>query len=134
MAATGLDWTFAPIVAVVRDDRWGRTYESYSEDPRDRARRTRTAWCAGCRARRARETFLDTSHVLATAKHFIGDGGTADGVDRGDTRSSEAELLQIHGQGYVAAINAGVQTVMASYNSWNGLKVHGVDRTCSRTC
>jgi beta-glucosidase len=69
--------------------------------------------------------FLDTSHVLATAKHFIGDGGTTDGVDRGDTRGTEAELVQLHGQGYVAAIEAGVQTVMASYNSWNGWKVHG---------
>lgn len=63
--------------------------------------------------------------MLATAKHFIGDGGTADGVDRGDTRGKEADLLQIHGQGYVAAIGAGVQTIMASYNSWNGWKLHG---------
>jgi beta-glucosidase len=124
VAATGLDWTFAPIVAVVRDDRWGRTYESYSEDPQivstyaDRIVRGLQG------APRSRE-FLDSAHVLATAKHFIGDGGTADGVDRGDTRLSEDDLLRIHGQGYVAAINAGVQTIMASYNSWNGWKLHG---------
>lgn len=118
VAATGLDWTFAPVVAVVRDDRWGRTYESYSEDPqivREYADRM------------VRGLQNDASYVLATAKHFIGDGGTTDGLDRGDTRGNEADLLQLHGQGYVAAINAGVQTVMASYNSWNGLKVHGVE-------
>src|SRR5262249_55408355 len=71
------------------------------------------------------KSFLDTAHVLASAKHFIGDGGTADGVDRGDNRSSEADLLKIHGAGYVAAISAGGQAMMASYNSWQGLKVHG---------
>src|SRR5262249_55909253 len=68
---------------------------------------------------------LDGAHIIATAKHFIGDGGTHDGIDRGDNRLSEQELLQIHGQGYAAAIRAGVQTVMASYNSWQGLKIHG---------
>ena len=126
VAATGLDWAFAPVVAVVRDDRWGRTYESYSEDPqivRDYADRM----VRGLQGTRGSREFLDGSHVLATAKHFIGDGGTTDGVDRGDTRASEADLLRIHGQGYVAAIEAGVQTVMASYNSWNGLKVHGLE-------
>ncbi len=124
VAATGLDWTFAPTVAVVRDDRWGRTYESYSEDPQIvRAYAERVV--RGLQGTRGSPEFLDASHVLATAKHFIGDGGTADGVDRGDTAVSEADLLRIHGQGYLAAIAAGVQTVMASYNSWNGLKVHG---------
>ncbi|HKU12983.1 MAG TPA: glycoside hydrolase family 3 protein [Steroidobacteraceae bacterium] len=124
VAVTGLDWAFAPVVAVVRDDRWGRTYESYSEDPElvrtyaDRAVR-------GLQGAPGSRQFLDAAHVLASAKHFIGDGGTSGGVDRGDTQLSEADLLRIHGQGYVAAIGAGVQTVMASYNSWNGLKVHG---------
>jgi beta-glucosidase len=124
VAATGLDWTFAPTVAVVRDDRWGRTYESYSEDP-DIVRAYADRVVRGLQGTRGSREFLDPSHVLATAKHFIGDGGTADGVDRGDTVVSEADLLRIHGQGYLAAIAAGVQTVMASYNSWNGLKVHG---------
>jgi beta-glucosidase len=69
--------------------------------------------------------FLDGSHILATAKHFIGDGGTNRGIDRGNNRSSEQELLAIHGQGYVAAIQSGVQTIMVSYNSWQGVKMHG---------
>jgi beta-glucosidase len=124
VAATGLDWTFAPVVAVVRDDRWGRTYESYSEDP-EIVRTYADRFVRGLQGAPGSREFLDSSHVLATAKHFIGDGGTADGVDRGDTASSEADLLRIHGPGYVAAIAAGVQTVMVSYNSWNGLKVHG---------
>ncbi len=124
VAATGLDWTFAPVVAVVRDDRWGRTYESYSEDPQI-VRTYADRFVRGLQGAPGSREFLDSSHVFATAKHFIGDGGTADGVDRGDTVSSESDLLRIHGPGYVAAIAAGVQTVMVSYNSWNGLKVHG---------
>jgi beta-glucosidase len=124
VAVTGLDWTFAPVVAVVRDDRWGRTYESYSEDP-EIVRAYAERMVRGLQGTPGSKSFLDTSHVLATAKHFIGDGGTADGVDRGDNRSSEAELLKIHAPGYIAAINAGVQTIMASYNTWEGLKVHG---------
>jgi beta-glucosidase len=124
IAATGIDWTFAPTVAVVRDDRWGRTYESYSEDP-EIVRAYAGRIVRGLQGAPGSREFLDTSHVLATAKHFIGDGGTTDGIDRGDTRGTEAELLQLHGQGYVAALEAGVQTVMASYNSWNGWKVHG---------
>jgi beta-glucosidase len=124
VAVTGLDWTFAPTVAVVRDDRWGRTYESYSEDP-EIVRAYAERIVRGLQGTPGSKSFLDTSHVLATAKHFIGDGGTADGVDRGDNRSSEAELLKIHAPGYIAAINAGVQTIMASYNTWEGLKIHG---------
>jgi beta-glucosidase len=124
VAVTGLDWTFAPVVAVVRDDRWGRTYESYSEDP-EIVRAYADRVVRGLQGVPGSQGFLDSSHVLATAKHYIGDGGTTDGVDRGDTHLGEAELLRIHGPGYVAAIRAGVQTVMASYNSWNGLKVHG---------
>jgi len=124
VAVTGLDWTFAPMVGVVRDDRWGRTYESYSEDP-EIVRTYAERIVRGLQGTPGSKSFLDSSHVLATAKHFIGDGGTADGVDRGDNRSSEAELLQIHAPGYIAAINAGVQTIMASYNTWEGLKIHG---------
>lgn len=124
VAATGLDWTFAPTVAVVRDDRWGRTYESYSEDPQI-VREYAGRMVRGLQGAPGTREFLDASHVLATAKHFIGDGGTTNGEDRGDTRATEDELLQLHGQGYVAAIEAGVQTIMASYNSWNGWKLHG---------
>jgi beta-glucosidase len=68
---------------------------------------------------------LQSGRVAATAKHFLGDGGTADGIDQGDTRVSEKELIRLHAQGYVGAIDAGVLTVMASYSSWQGRKMHG---------
>ncbi len=122
VAVTGIDWTFAPTVAVVRDDRWGRTYESYSEDPaivRDYAR----VMVEGLQGKGA--SLLDERHVVATAKHFVGDGGTHRGIDRGDTQVTEQELLDIHAAGFIAALEAGVQTVMASFNSWNGVKMHG---------
>jgi len=124
VAATGIDWVFAPTVAVVRDDHWGRTYEGYSEDPQivsDYAGRM----VRGLQGAAGTPAFLDGAHVLATAKHFIGDGGTTAGVDRGNNVADEQHLLLIHGQGYVSALNAGVQTVMISYNSWQGWKMHG---------
>jgi len=124
VAATGIDWTFAPTVAVVRDDRWGRTYEGYSEDP-EIVKAFAERMVVGLQGAPATSTFLDSNHVIATAKHFIGDGGTDQGIDRGDNLSPEQQLLDVHGQGYTAAMSAGVQTVMASYNSWRGWKVHG---------
>jgi beta-glucosidase len=124
VAATGIDWTFAPTVAVVRDDRWGRTYEGFSEDP-EIVREYAGRMTRGLQGALGSEDFLDATRVLATAKHFIGDGGTDRGVDRGDNLASEAQLLAIHGQGYVTSIAEGVQTVMASYNSWRGWKLHG---------
>ncbi len=124
VAATGIDWTFAPTVAVVRDARWGRSYESYSERP-DIVRAYAGRMVQGLQGTGGTPTFLDGNHILATAKHFIGDGGTRHGIDRGNNEASEQDLLAIHGQGYVSAIQAGVQTVMASYNSWQGVKLHG---------
>lgn len=124
VAATGIDWTFAPTVAVVRDDRWGRTYEGHSEDP-EIVRNLSGRMVRGLQGVAGTKTFLDSSHIVATAKHYIGDGGTDRGVDRGDTRVTERQLLDIHGQGYIASLSAGVQTVMASYNMWQGWKVHG---------
>src|SRR5216683_6582885 len=124
VAATGIDWTFAPTVAVVRDNRWGRSYEGYSERP-DIVRAYASRMVQGLQGTVDTPSFLDGNHILATAKHFIGDGGTNQGIDRGNNRSSEQDLLAIHGQGYVAAIQSGVQTVMASYNSWQGSKLHG---------
>ena len=109
--ATGIAWVFGPTLAVVRDDRWGRTYESYAEDPALVKR------YAGEYVRGMQGGFKD-ANTVATAKHFIGDGGTENGKDRGVTRASEAELLGIHGQGYLSALGAGAQTVMASFNSW----------------
>jgi beta-glucosidase len=124
VAATGLGWNFAPTLAVVRNDRWGRTYEGYSEDPEIVAQYA-GRMIEGLQGKAASPEFLGSSHVIATAKHFIGDGGTDQGVDRGDNLSSEQELLDIHAQGYLTALAASVQTVMASFNSWQGTKLHG---------
>src|SRR5260221_1174798 len=124
VAATGIDWTFAPTLAVVRDDRWGRAYEGYSEQP-DIVRTYAGRMVQGLQGTAGTPAFLDADHIVATAKHFIGDGGTYQGIDRGDNRASEADLLAIHAQGYISAIQAGVQTVMVSYNSWQGIKMHG---------
>jgi beta-glucosidase len=120
---TGLDWSFGPTLAVVRDDRWGRTYESYSEDP-EIVRGYAGEMVTGLQGPVGTPQFLDSSHVIATAKHFLGDGGTG-GRDQGDDRASEAQLRDIHGAGYPPAIAAGVQGVMASYSSWQGVKMHG---------
>jgi beta-glucosidase len=124
VAATGIDWTFAPTVAVVRDDRWGRAYEGYSQQP-EVVYALAGRMVEGLQGVPTGPEFLDASHIVATAKHFIGDGGTYNGIDRGDNRASEAELLAVHGQGYISAIHAGVQSVMVSYNSWQGVKMHG---------
>jgi beta-glucosidase len=124
ITVTGLDWDFGPVVAVVRDDRWGRTYESYSEDP-GIVRAYATEMVKGLQGVAGMPGFLDGRHVIATAKHFLGDGGTAGGKDQGDNPSSENELRDIHGAGYFSAIEAGVQTVMASFSSWRGRKIHG---------
>jgi beta-glucosidase len=124
VAATGIDWTFAPTVAVVRDSRWGRSYEGYSDKP-DIVRLYAGRMVQGLQGTVGTGSFLDGNHILATAKHFIGDGGTNQGIDRGNNRASERDLLAIHGQGYVAAIQSGVQTIMVSYNSWQGIKLHG---------
>lgn len=120
---TGIDWVFAPTVAVARDVRWGRTYESYSEDPaivRDYA----AAIVTGLQGE-VGENFLGERNVISTVKHFIGDGGTTDGIDQGNTQVNEQQLFDIHGQGYVGGLQAGAQTVMASFNRWNGDKIHG---------
>jgi beta-glucosidase len=121
--ATGMEWAFGPTLAVVRDDRWGRTYESYSEDPqivRDYAGQM----VLGLQGKPGTPEFLDSAHVIATAKHFVGDGGTG-GRDQGDNRASEVELRDIHFAGYPPAVAAGVQAVMASFSSWQGVKMHG---------
>ena len=112
--ATGIDWIFAPTVAVAQDMRWGRTYESYSANP-------------ALVADYADDVVegMQGEGIVATAKHFIGDGGTWRGEDQGDIQTDLASLISTHGQGYVSAIDADVMTVMASFNSWNGDKLHG---------
>lgn len=124
MRATGLDWTFAPTLAVVRDDRWGRTYESYSENPAVVASYA-APLIEGLQGKVGSKEWLRGSHIVATAKHFVGDGGTVGGKDQGDNISTEAELRDIQAAGYRPAISAGVQSIMASYNSWHGEKMHG---------
>ncbi|QYJ76739.1 exo 1,3/1,4-beta-D-glucan glucohydrolase [Shewanella sp. FJAT-52076] len=120
--ATGIDWVFAPTVALVDNLRWGRTYEGYARDP-ELIERYAEAFVDGMQGEG--KSWLGEDYTLATAKHFIGDGGTENGDDRGDTRVDESTLLARHGQGYVGALGHGVQTVMASFNSWNGEKLHG---------
>lgn len=119
--ATGMDWSFAPTLAVVQDDRWGRTYESYSEDPKLVAQYAREM-VMGLEG--DGKTFLNADHVISTAKHFLGDGGTDGGRDQGDNLATETDLARIHAAGYPAAIDAGVQAVMASFSSWQGAKMH----------
>lgn len=124
LLATGVDWNFAPTVAVVRDDLWGRTYEGYAEDPalvEAYARR----FVRGLQGPLGTPRWMGPDRVVATAKHFIGDGGTSAGVDQGDNPDLEPVLCRLHGAGYFSAIEEGVLTVMASFNSWQGLKVHG---------
>jgi beta-glucosidase len=124
LRVTGPEWTFAPTVAVPRDDRWGRTYEGYAEDPHVVADYA-AAMVEGLQGKVGSDGFLGDTRVLATAKHFIGDGGTQGGKDQGDTQVDERTLREVHGAGYVAALQAGVQSVMASFSSWNGHKLHG---------
>jgi beta-glucosidase len=124
MAAVGSDWTFAPALSVPQDLRWGRSYESYAQDPA-LVRADGAAMVRGLQGEPGGTQGVQSGHVAATAKHFLGDGGTIAGIDQGDTEASEAELIRVHTPGYLAAIEAGVMTVMASYSSWQGRKLHG---------
>ncbi len=120
--ATGIQWAFGPCVTVPQDIRWGRTYEGFSEDPK----LVRELSGPAVRGFQGKE-FNDPLGVLACAKHFVGDGGTAygsteTGLDQGNTKVDEATLRKIHLQGYYSAIEAGVGSIMPSYSSWNGVK------------
>lgn len=128
MLATGIPWNFAPVLAVVRDIRWGRTYEAFGEDT-ELVTRLGIAYQNGLQA--AGEG--DSLFVLATPKHYIGDGGTTWGtsttdnykLDQGDTQMDEATLRELFLPPYQAAVEAGAQSMMISYSSWNGVKLHG---------
>jgi beta-glucosidase len=120
MLATGISWAFAPCLAVAQDPRWGRTYESYSDDP-ELVGRLGAAAVRGIQGARRRGPWT----ALACAKHYVGDGGTTGGVDQGNTECDEATLRRVHLAPYREAIRAGVGSVMASYSSWNGVKLHG---------
>ncbi len=127
MSVAGVDWTFAPTVAVSRDKRWGRSYESYSENPADVAAYS-GQMVEGLQGENGGRDGVKTGHIISTAKHFLGDGGTQDGKDQGDAEMSEADLARIHGAGYPPAIEAGVLSVMISFSSWNGQKMAGNKR------
>lgn len=120
MAGTGINWAFAPCVAVARDARWGRTYESFSDSPR-------VAGILGGAAVRGLQghNYSQQPAVLACVKHFVGDGGTRDGVDQGDAIMDEVELRRVHLTPYFPGLKEGAGSVMASFNSWNGQKLHG---------
>ena len=125
VAATGIDWDFAPCLAVPDDYRWGRTYEGYSED-------TDLVSQLGAAAIRGYQSSdLDNpNRVLACAKHFIGDGGVLFGtginamIDQGDLQINEEKLRKVHLPPFQKAIDEGVATFMAAYNSWNDLRCH----------
>ena len=123
--ATGIQWTFAPCVAAPQDVRWGRTYEGFSSDP-ELVQELGAAAVRGFQG----DDLANPLSILACAKHYIGDGGTTfgsagrggRGLDQGDTRVDEATLRRIHLPGYIAAVKAGVGSIMPSYSSWNGVK------------
>jgi beta-glucosidase len=127
MLATGVDWTFAPAVAAARDERWGRTYESFSESPEDAG----MLGAAAVRGYQGDRLGGDPTSVLACAKHFAGDGATtfktAKGalLDQGDTRLLAEDFARVALRPYHEPIAAGVGSVMVSFNSVNGEKVHG---------
>jgi len=116
--ATGVDWTFAPTLAVARSSHWGRSYESYSEDPL-------VVSSYSGKFVNGLQSDLGTDGVMSCVKHWLGDGGTTDGVDQGDTRLAEGELIRLHAAPYLPALEAGALTVMVSFNSWMGEKCHG---------
>jgi beta-glucosidase len=119
MVGTGIRWAFAPCIAVARDERWGRTYESFGETP-ELAEMMGAAAVRGLQG----ERLSDPTSVLACAKHFLGDGGTTGGKDQGNTECDEATLRTVHLPGYAAAIRAGVGSIMVSYSSFHGVKMH----------
>ena len=124
MRVTGIDWTFAPTIAVVRDDRWGRTYEGFGETP-EIATSYAGPLVEGLQGRIGDRDWLKGPHVVATAKHFLGDGGTRGGKDQGDAVMGETALRDLFSPPYYAALKAGVQSVMASFSGWNGAKMSG---------
>src|SRR5687768_3390374 len=111
---TGIDWTFAPTVTVPQDDRWGRAYEGYSEDPRLVASFA-GVFVKGLQGEPSSPDFLKGKYVISSTKHYLADGGTDQGRDQGDAKGDERELIDIHNAGYVPAIEAGVQTIMISF-------------------
>ena len=127
MVATGIYWNYAPVVAVPQDIRWGRTYEAYGEDTE-----LVTELALACFNGLQGEDLADPMTVLATPKHFVGDGGVAWGtsdhgsyfIDRGETAGDETVLRDVHLAPYIPLIENGAQSIMVSYSSWDGEKMH----------
>lgn len=119
-SAAGIDWNFGPCVTVPQDERWGRTYEGFSEDPELVAELGKAA-IEGYQG----ADLSDSDTILACAKHFVGDGGTVGGVDRGDTQCTEEDLKNIYLYPYLSALEVPVGSIMISFSSWNGVKMHG---------
>lgn len=126
--ATGIPYVFAPCIAVCRDPRWGRCYESYSEDPK--LVQAMTEIVSGLQgdipanSPKGVPFVAGKTKVAACAKHYVGDGGTTKGINENNTQISRHGLLSIHMPGYYNSIIKGVSTVMVSYSSWNGVKMH----------
>ena len=121
---SGHDWTFAPTLAVPQNDRWGRGYEGFSERP-EIVKSYGGEIVKGLQGQVGTDEFMGPKRVMSTAKHFLGDGGTDNGVDQGNSIVSETELRELHLGGYETAIAEGAQSVMASFSSWQGQPMHG---------
>lgn len=117
---TGMQWAFAPCVAVARNERWGRTYESFGENP-ELAKSLGSAAVKGLQT----NNLSNSTSVLASVKHYAGDGGTTNGKDQGNTECDMKTMREIYLAPYIDAIKAGAKNIMVSYSSWNGLKMHG---------
>ena len=119
VSATGIDWNFGPCITVPQDERWGRTYEGFSEDPELVAELGKAA-IEGYQG----TDLSDINSILACAKHYAGDGGTTGGIDRGNAEYSEEEFREIYISPYVSALEVPVGSIMVSFSSWNGIPMH----------
>lgn len=124
VAVTGADWTFGPTLAVPQDDRWGRAFEGYAENP-EVAQSYAGPMTLGLQGALSADRPLTSGHIAGSAKHFLADGGTTGGKDQGDFAGTEQELIRTHLSGYPQAIDAGILSIMASFSSWNGVKHSG---------
>ncbi|MGD1046445.1 MAG: glycoside hydrolase family 3 N-terminal domain-containing protein [Bacteroidota bacterium] len=119
VAATGIDWTFGPCIAVPRDERWGRTYEGFGETP-ELAQLLGSSEIRGFQG----DSLSDPTSILACAKHYLGDGGTTGGRDQGNTLGDTATIKKLFLPGYISAVDSGVGSIMVSFSSINGIKMH----------
>ncbi len=119
VAGTGIHWAFGPCVAVPQDIRWGRTYEGFSDDP------ALVSTLGAAQVRGMQKPLANGFIVLACPKHYLADGGTQNGVDQGNAVCDEATMRKLFLPPYVAAVKAGAKSIMVSYSSWNGKKMHG---------